>query len=69
MWDGNGHGTHCAGVITGRRWGVAKQAKVRAIKVLSDEGGGATRYFFFYFSFGHFSGASFFFFKKKQPNS
>ncbi|KAH9816263.1 subtilisin protease [Melampsora americana] len=42
MWDGNGHGTHCAGVITGRRWGVAKAAKVRAVKVLSDEGGGAT---------------------------
>ncbi|KAG0142485.1 hypothetical protein CROQUDRAFT_50262 [Cronartium quercuum f. sp. fusiforme G11] len=42
MWDGNGHGTHCAGVITGRRWGVAKAARVRAVKVLSDEGGGAT---------------------------
>lgn len=44
MWDGNGHGTHCAGVITGHRWGAAKQAKVRAIKVLSDEGEGATSY-------------------------
>lgn len=40
--DGNGHGTHCAGTIAGKRWGVAKKARVRAVKVLSDEGSGSS---------------------------
>ncbi|CAH7673513.1 subtilisin protease [Phakopsora pachyrhizi] len=38
--DGNGHGTHCAGIVAGGRWGVAKQSRVKAIKVLSDDGDG-----------------------------
>ncbi|KAG9223385.1 hypothetical protein PLEOSDRAFT_1095843 [Pleurotus ostreatus PC15] len=36
--DGNGHGTHCAGVVAGHRFGVAKAASVVAVKVLSDAG-------------------------------
>jgi cerevisin len=38
--DGNGHGTHCAGTIAGSRYGVAKQAKVVAVKVLRSNGSG-----------------------------
>ena len=38
--DGNGHGTHCAGIIAGRFTGVAKEAKLIAVKVLLDNGGG-----------------------------
>jgi len=36
--DGNGHGSHCAGTIAGSRYGVAKQAKVVAVKVLRSNG-------------------------------
>lgn len=39
--DGNGHGTHCAGTIAGRRFGVAKKAQVVAVKVLRTEGFGS----------------------------
>jgi cerevisin len=42
MKDGNGHGTHCAGTVAGTRWGVAKKAKVKAVKVLADDGSGST---------------------------
>ncbi|POV96337.1 hypothetical protein PSTT_15715 [Puccinia striiformis] len=42
MDDGNGHGTHCAGIVAGNRWGVAKRAQVKAIKVLADDGSGST---------------------------
>jgi cerevisin len=38
--DGNGHGTHCAGTIAGSRYGVAKQARVVAVKVLRSNGSG-----------------------------
>lgn len=38
--DGNGHGTHCAGTIAGRRYGVAKRAKLFAVKVLMTSGFG-----------------------------
>lgn len=46
--DGNGHGTHCAGVVGGpanggqgrRRYGVAPEAQLIVGKVLSDEGSG-----------------------------
>jgi oryzin len=31
--DANGHGTHCAGTIAGRVYGVAKRAKLIAVKV------------------------------------
>lgn len=40
--DGNGHGTHCAGTVAGQRWGVAKEANLIAVKVLSDRGSGST---------------------------
>jgi len=38
--DGNGHGTHCAGTIAGTLYGVAKQAALKAVKVLSAAGSG-----------------------------
>ncbi|KAG0044857.1 subtilisin-like serine protease [Gryganskiella cystojenkinii] len=37
-----GHGTHVAGIVAGRRYGVAKEAQVLAIKVLDAEGQGST---------------------------
>lgn len=39
--DGNGHGTHCAGTIAGKKYGVAKKANVFAIKVLKSNGVGS----------------------------
>ncbi|KAJ3576646.1 hypothetical protein NP233_g271 [Leucocoprinus birnbaumii] len=39
--DGNGHGTHCAGLAGGQQFGVAKSANLIAVKVLADNGGGA----------------------------
>jgi cerevisin len=39
--DGNGHGTHCAGTIASRKYGVAKAAKVVAVKVLGSNGSGS----------------------------
>jgi cerevisin len=39
--DGNGHGTHCAGTIASRKYGVAKKANVIAVKVLGDNGSGS----------------------------
>lgn len=41
--DGNGHGTHCAGTIGGTTYGMAKSAKLVAVKVLSDSGSGSTQ--------------------------
>ena len=38
--DCNGHGTHVAGTIASRPWGVAKNAYVRAVKVLDCAGNG-----------------------------
>lgn len=40
--DGNGHGTHVAGTIAGTAHGVAKKAKVVAVRVLDDKGSGTT---------------------------
>ena len=40
--DGNGHGTHVAGIAAGTRWGVAKLAKLVGVKVLSNAGSGST---------------------------
>ncbi|KAI9511441.1 subtilisin-like serine protease [Russula earlei] len=39
--DNNGHGTHCAGTIASRKYGVAKAAKVIAVKVLGSNGSGS----------------------------
>jgi cerevisin len=39
--DGNGHGTHCSGTIAGKKYGVAKKAKVYAVKVLRSNGSGS----------------------------
>lgn len=38
--DGNGHGTHCAGTIAGKTYGIAKKAHVIAVKVLRTSGFG-----------------------------
>ncbi|VDC05092.1 unnamed protein product [Peniophora sp. CBMAI 1063] len=38
--DNNGHGTHCAGTIASKRYGVAKKANVIAVKVLGSNGSG-----------------------------
>lgn len=40
--DGNGHGTHLAGIIGGEVHGVAKQTTLLGVKVLSDSGSGST---------------------------
>jgi len=38
--DAQGHGSHCAGTAAGTTFGVAPDAKVYAVKTLSDEGSG-----------------------------
>jgi len=38
--DGNGHGTHCAGTIGGKDFGIAKAATLVAVRVLNNEGSG-----------------------------
>ncbi|MFI1164813.1 S8 family peptidase [Streptomyces sp. NPDC020801] len=40
--DGHGHGTHVAGTVAGSSYGVAKKAKVVAVRVLNDAGSGTT---------------------------
>jgi len=40
-FDGNGHGTHCAGTIGGTKYGLAKKCRLVAVKVLSASGSGA----------------------------
>ncbi|MBA4861576.1 S8 family peptidase [Streptomyces sp. PSKA54] len=40
--DGNGHGTHVAGTIAGEAHGIAKKAKIVAVRVLDDQGSGTT---------------------------
>jgi subtilisin family serine protease len=39
--DGNGHGTHCAGTVGSKTYGVAKAAKLYAVKVLDASGSGS----------------------------
>ncbi|KAI8973935.1 serine protease [Pilobolus umbonatus] len=39
--DGNGHGSHCAGTIAGKKYGVAKKASPVAVKVLASNGSGS----------------------------
>jgi cerevisin len=38
--DGNGHGTHVAGTVAGKTFGVAKKAQIVAVKVLGSNGSG-----------------------------
>lgn len=38
--DGNGHGTHCAGTIGSKTYGVSKKVKLYGVKVLNDAGSG-----------------------------
>jgi subtilisin family serine protease len=40
--DGNGHGTHVATTIAGSTYGIAKQAKIVAVRVLNNSGSGTT---------------------------
>ncbi|KAM3497635.1 hypothetical protein MY10362_009019 [Beauveria mimosiformis] len=39
--DGHGHGTHCAGTIGSRDFGVAKKVSIFGVKVLEDSGSGS----------------------------
>ncbi|OAQ70604.1 Subtilisin-like serine protease PR1A [Pochonia chlamydosporia 170] len=39
--DGHGHGTHCAGTVGSKTYGVAKKAKLLAVKVLDNGGSGS----------------------------
>lgn len=39
--DGNGHGTHCAGTVASKKYGVAKKAELVAVKVLGSGGSGS----------------------------
>ena len=39
--DCNGHGTHCAGTVAGKTYGVAKKANIIGVKVLTCGGSGS----------------------------
>ncbi|KAL9058644.1 MAG: hypothetical protein Q9162_001651 [Coniocarpon cinnabarinum] len=40
--DGNGHGTHCAGTVGSKTYGVAKKTNLIAVKVMGANGGGGS---------------------------
>lgn len=40
--DGNGHGTHVAGTVGGKTYGIAKGVKLWAVRVLDNSGSGTT---------------------------
>ena len=42
--DDDGHGTHCAGTIASRAYGVAKKAKITSVKVLGKSGGSSSAF-------------------------
>ncbi|KAI5189164.1 cerevisin [Nematocida minor] len=42
--DDHGHGTHCAGIIAGNTVGVAKNATLIPVKILTSEGKGSTEF-------------------------
>lgn len=44
VYDDNGHGTHVAGIIGGRKLGIAPLCKLIVLKVLDAEGNGKTEY-------------------------
>lgn len=39
--DGNGHGSHCAGTIGGKTYGIAKKVKLVGVRVLDENGSGS----------------------------
>jgi len=39
--DAQGHGSHCAGTAAGGSYGIAREATIHAVKVLSDSGSGS----------------------------
>lgn len=39
-YDDNGHGTHVAGIIAGKRYGIAPNCNIIALKVLDQDGNG-----------------------------
>ncbi|KAM3432276.1 hypothetical protein NHJ13734_006932 [Beauveria thailandica] len=39
--DGHGHGTHCAGTVGSKTYGVAKKVSIFGVKVLEDNGSGS----------------------------
>jgi len=41
--DAQGHGTHCAGTVGGKDYGVAPAATIYSVKVLGDNGSGSTQ--------------------------
>ena len=41
-YDGNSHGTHCAGIIGSKTYGVCKDSKIFGVKVLDSQGSGST---------------------------
>lgn len=41
--DLNGHGTHCAGTVMSKTWGIAKKATAIAVRVLDQNGSGTTK--------------------------
>jgi len=43
--DKTGHGTHCAGTIGGKMYGVAKDVRLHAVKVVDEENSGFSSYF------------------------
>lgn len=40
--DGNSHGSHCAGIVGSKTYGVCKDANIKCVKVLDSQGSGTT---------------------------